>query len=113
MDGAAALAGALMAGFPFLDAQWAGRLVRGYGTEAAVMLEGARTAADLGERFGWDLTEREVGWLMEREWAQTAEDVLWRRTKLGLRFGEAEVARLGAFMAAAAGDAGVARVKVQ
>ena len=50
---------------------------------------------------------------MEREWAQTAEDVLWRRTKLGLRFGEAEAARLGAFMAAAAGDAGVARVKVQ
>ena len=85
------------------DAPWAGRLVRGYGTEAAVMLEGARTAAALGERFGWDLTEREVGWLMEREWAQTAEDVLWRRTKLGLRFGEAEVARLGAFMAAAAG----------
>jgi glycerol-3-phosphate dehydrogenase len=113
VDGAAALAGALMAGFPFLDAQWAGRLVRGYGTEAAVMLAGARTAADLGERFGWNLTEREVGWLMEREWAQTAEDVLWRRTKLGLRFGEAEVARLGAFMAAAAGDAGVARVKAQ
>ena len=59
--------------------------MRGYGTEAAAMLDGARTAADLGERFGWDLTEREVRWLMEREWARTAEDVLWRRTKLGLR----------------------------
>ena len=56
--------------FPFLDAAWAARLVRGYGTEAAAMLAGARTAADLGERFGWDLTEREVRWLMEREWAR-------------------------------------------
>ena len=85
MDGGAALARELAARFPFLDAGWAGRLVRGYGTEAAAMLGGARTAADLGERFGWDLTEREVRWLMAREWAVTAEDVLWRRTKLGLR----------------------------
>ena len=59
--------------------------MRGYGTEAEAMLDGAGAADDLGERFGWDLTEREVRWLMEREWALTAEDVLWRRTKLGLR----------------------------
>ena len=70
----------------------AGRLVRAYGTEAAVMLEGARAAGDLGERFGWDLTEREVRWLAEREWARTAEDVLWRRSKLGLRFTPEEAA---------------------
>ena len=89
-----------MAGFPFLDAAWAARLVRGYGTEAAAMLAGARTAADLGERFGWDLTEREVRWLMEREWAVTAEDVLWRRTKLGLRLDAGEAARLAEWMAA-------------
>ena len=64
------------------------------------MLAGARTAADLGERFGWDLTEREVRWLMEREWAVTAEDVLWRRTKLGLRLDAGEAARLAEWMAA-------------
>ena len=95
---AAALARELAAGFPFLDAAWAARLVRGYGTEAAAMLAGARTAADLGERFGWDLTEREVRWLMEREWALTAEDVLWRRTKLGLRLDAGEAARLEEWM---------------
>ena len=100
VDGGAALARELAAGFPFLDAGWAGRLVRGYGTEAAAMLAGARTAADLGERFGWDLTEREVRWLMEREWARTAEDVLWRRTKLGLRLDAGEAARLAEWMAA-------------
>ena len=55
----------------------------------------ARTSAS---GFGWDLTEREVRWLMEREWARTAEDVLWRRTKLGLRLGPDETARLAAFM---------------
>jgi glycerol-3-phosphate dehydrogenase len=112
VDGAAALARELAERFPFLDPAWAGRLVRGYGTEAAVMLDGARTAADLGERFGWDLTEREVRWLMEREWALTAEDVLWRRTKLGLRLSGAEAARLGAFMGAEALDRDAARVKI-
>ncbi len=102
VDGRAALAAALEAEFPFLDASWAARLVRGYGTDAAAMLAGARGAADLGERFGSDLTEREVRWLMEREWARTAEDVLWRRTKLGLRLDAGEAARLEAWMAAQA-----------
>jgi glycerol-3-phosphate dehydrogenase len=64
------------------------------------MLEGARGAADLGHGFGWNLTEREVRWLMQREWARTAEDVLWRRTKLGLRLDAGEAARLEAWMAA-------------
>jgi glycerol-3-phosphate dehydrogenase len=101
VGGAGRLAAELMARFPFLDARWAGRLVRGYGTEAAAMLEGAGSAAALGERFGWDLTEREVRWLIEKEWARSAEDVLWRRTKLGLRLTPDEAARLEAFMAEA------------
>ena len=45
-----------------------------------------------------DLTEREVRYLMDREWARTAEDVLWRRSKLGLRLSQAEAERLGDFM---------------
>ncbi|HRO12412.1 MAG TPA: glycerol-3-phosphate dehydrogenase [Amaricoccus sp.] len=101
VDGAEALARDLAARFGFLDAGWAMRLVRCYGTEAAELLAGARGADDLGARFGWNLTEREVRWLMEREWARTAEDVLWRRTKLGLRLGVEEAARLGDWMAAA------------
>ena len=102
------LAADLCERFPFLDRRWAERLVRDYGTEAAELLDGAGTAAALGERFGWDLTEREVRWLMSREWARTAEDVLWRRTKLGLRLTEAEAARLDAFMSATADTAALA-----
>ena len=100
-DGAAALARELVARFPFLDAAWAGRLVRAYGTEAAAML--GRRAHGGGSRaaFGWNLTEREVRWLIEREWARSAEDVLWRRTKLGLRLDAGEAARLEAWMAGA------------
>ena len=69
------------------------------------MLDGARTAADLGIDFGAGLSERELVWLREREWARTAEDVLWRRTKLGLRLGPAQAARVEAFMDGAPADA--------
>jgi glycerol-3-phosphate dehydrogenase len=86
--------------FPFLEPARARRLVRAYGTEAATMLAGARQAADLGRNFGAGLTERELDWLIEREWAGTAEDVLWRRSKLGLRLGPAAAAELDAWMAA-------------
>jgi glycerol-3-phosphate dehydrogenase len=57
-------------------------------------LTGARTAADLGHRFGSDLTEAEVRYLRNEEWAMTAEDILWRRTKLGLVFQPSEVGAL-------------------
>jgi glycerol-3-phosphate dehydrogenase len=98
-DGAAALAAGLAAAHPFLDSAAARRLVRLYGTEARAMLEGAKTAADLGADFGAGLSERELVWLRDREWAQTAEDVLWRRTKLGLRLAPAQAARVEAFLA--------------
>jgi glycerol transport system ATP-binding protein len=70
------------------------RLVRAYGTEAGQVLDGARRAADLGQEFGATLTEAEVRWLIDKEYARTAEDVIWRRTKLGLRMGRDEVAQL-------------------
>ncbi len=98
-DGAPALAAALRAAHPFLDAAQAARLVRLYGTEATVLLGGARSAADLGEDFGGGLSARELGWLRDREWALTAEDVLWRRTKLGLRLDAGQAARVAAFLA--------------
>ena len=63
------------------------------------------TPADLGEAFGATLTEAEVRWLMDREWARTAEDVLWRRSKLGLRVTPGEAARLDAWMRAEGGEA--------
>ncbi len=54
--------------------------------------------ADLGRAFGATLTEAEVRWLITREFARTAADVVWRRTKLGLRMSAEEIAALDAFM---------------
>jgi glycerol-3-phosphate dehydrogenase len=76
--------------YPFLSAAASRRLVRAYGTLAADMLGDARATADLGRSFGSALTEREVDWLIRTEWACTADDVLWRRSKLGLRVSSAE-----------------------
>jgi len=88
---------------PFLDLRWARRLVRAYGIDALVLLDGARTAADLGRDFGATITARELDWAMDREWASCAEDFLWRRTKLGLRLNAEEVAAIDAYMTARRG----------
>ena len=85
VDGVPALVARLRTDHPFLTEGWARRLVRAYGTEAATILAGAQQAADLGVDFGATLTEAEVVWLMDHEYARRATDVVWRRTKLGLR----------------------------
>ena len=100
VDGQHGQATALKATYPFLTDHWAVRLVRAYGTQAAEVLGEAETAADLGEDFGATLTEAEVAWQMDREWAREACDVAWRRTKLGLRLTDAQMARLDEWMAA-------------
>ncbi len=94
VDGAPDLEAALRADYPFLSPPWARRLVRCYGTEARAILGRARRAEELGVDFGATLTEAELRWLVEREFAVTAEDILWRRTKLGLRMGPAGRAAL-------------------
>ena len=104
VDGAPALVSALRRAHPWLADRDALRLVRAYGTEAAEMLAGAASAADAGRDFGAGLTEREAVWLMDREWARTAEDVVWRRTRLGLRMTADQIAALDAFMAARRAD---------
>lgn len=98
-----ALVEGLIADYPFLGAAWALRLIKAYGTEAREILGKATSAADLGPDFGATLTGAEVTWLMRREFARTAEDVLWRRSKLGLRLDQGQVAELDAFMQADAG----------
>ena len=82
--GAHALTQDLHARFPFLGAGTAARLVRTYGTLAAGIFEGTRSFADTGLLFGAGLTQLEVDWLLANEWARSADDILWRRTKLGL-----------------------------
>ncbi len=94
----------LMAKFPFLSEAWALRLVRAYGTLAAQMLDGAKVAADLGADFGATLTAREVDWLIQTEFAQTADDVVWRRSKLGLRLTPDQIDAIDRYMSAALGD---------
>ncbi len=94
VDGVADLIAALKSEFPFLDNFWAKRLIKAYGTLAREVLAGAKTADDLGQDFGASLTEQEVRWLMANEYVMTAEDLIWRRSKLGLRMSEAEKVRL-------------------
>ncbi|RTL87332.1 MAG: glycerol-3-phosphate dehydrogenase [Hyphomicrobiales bacterium] len=85
---------------PFLGGALALRLARAYGTRAERFLKHARSMSDLGRDFGCGLTEAEVRYLIENEWARRAEDVLWRRSKLGLHMNEAQRQGLRDFMGA-------------
>jgi glycerol-3-phosphate dehydrogenase len=100
-DGVADLVERTQQQWPFLARDHAERLVRAYGTRAADVLQGAARPDDLGSFFGADLGAAEVRYLMTKEWARTADDVLWRRSKLGLRFSPPQQAALERFMAAA------------
>jgi D-erythritol 1-phosphate dehydrogenase len=71
-----------------------------HGTRATAVLGEARTAADLGDDFGACLTSREIDYLREQEWASTAEDILWRRTKCGLSMTPREHRRVAAYVGA-------------
>ncbi len=84
--------------FLFLTDSTCERLIRAYGMAAVELLGDARSVADMGRVFGADLTEREIDWQIRTEWARCAEDVLWRRSKLGLRFTAAETAALDAWL---------------
>jgi glycerol-3-phosphate dehydrogenase len=74
------------------------RLARAYGTRATRILGNAKTLADLGEDFGGGLTAAEVDYLVAHEWARTAEDILWRRSKLSLHVPADTPGRLAAYL---------------
>ncbi len=84
--------------YPGLPGTLLRRLMRLYGTRARVLLGSASSEADLGTHFGADLYATEVDYLVASEWARTAQDVLWRRTKLGLKVSTEDVARLEEYM---------------
>jgi glycerol-3-phosphate dehydrogenase len=88
----------LKADYPFLEHRHARRLTRLYGTRARKILGLAKSAADLGRSFGADLHEAEIRYLIREEWAITAEDVLWRRTKRGLKLSPDQAEELAVFM---------------
>ena len=88
--------------WPFVTEPHARRLVRAYGRRLERILGDARTMDDLGVRFAGDLTEAEVRYLIENEWAHNADDILWRRSKLGLLATPDERKSLDAFVASLA-----------
>jgi glycerol-3-phosphate dehydrogenase len=100
VDGVAALKARLAAQYPFLTARWADRMIKAYGLDAFDVLGDAKTEPDLGQNFGSNLTEREVVWLIENEFVHTADDVVWRRSKLGLRMTVQEIELLDKWLAA-------------
>lgn len=96
----AALTAELMRGYPFLTKAHASRLAHAYGTRTAKLLGTAKSMADLGRDFGATLTESEVRYLISHEWACTAADIVWRRSKLGLRMSASDIAALDDWLAA-------------
>ena len=104
-DGFEALVARARGLWPFLGERHARRLVGSYGTRMDRILGSARTMDDLGPLLGGDLTAAEVTYLMRTEWAETAEDVLWRRSKLGLHLTPAEQAAVAHFMGSAGASA--------
>jgi glycerol-3-phosphate dehydrogenase len=83
----------------FLAEPSAERLVSAYGSRLPAVLGQAKTRDELGRAFGPELTEAEVRYLMTKEWARFPEDILWRRSKLGLSLKAADGEALAAFMA--------------
>jgi glycerol-3-phosphate dehydrogenase len=85
--------------WPFLPPATALRLSRAYGTRLDRVMGDARSLAQMGEDFGGGLSASEVDYLIEHEWARTAEDIMWRRSKLGLHLEPESIARLSAYLA--------------
>ncbi|HBH43764.1 MAG TPA: glycerol-3-phosphate dehydrogenase, partial [Hyphomonas atlantica] len=82
--------GELLREYAALDPALIERLARAYGTRVRLLLGKAESEAGLGQAFGAGLFEAEVNYLVESEFARSAEDILWRRSKLGLHMSENE-----------------------
>ncbi len=98
-EGFDALVNELTQRWPFLSGPHARRLAQAYGHRVERFLKDAQSMDDLGPCFAGDLTGAEVRYLVENEWAQSADDVLWRRSKLGLKATPEECAALDRFIA--------------
>ncbi|RDE09016.1 glycerol-3-phosphate dehydrogenase [Pelagibacterium lacus] len=101
VEGVGAEIDRLAGDYPFLSREEAVRLMRHYGTRARALLGAATSRPDLGFHFGAGLYAAEVDYLVASEWARTVEDILWRRTKLGLRAGAIDIDQLAAYLRAA------------
>ena len=88
----------LQAEFNFLSEIRAKRLIRAYGLNAWELLKGAANLEDLGEQFGDFLTQREVEYLRKNEFVMEVDDIIWRRTKLGLIMSVHDKKRLSEYL---------------
>ena len=91
IDGVSALRAKVMAQYPWLDTAQIARMVQAYGTRIFSILEDAASAADLGHHYGVGLYDAEIRYLCATEYAKTGEDILWRRSKLGLKMSHQEI----------------------
>lgn len=89
--------------WPFLSPATAHRMARAYGTRMERILGSASSLATLGQQLGAGLTEAEVDYLQREEWAFSAEDILWRRSKLGLALAAGESGKLEQYLQTSAG----------
>jgi glycerol-3-phosphate dehydrogenase len=92
-----AFAGSVRKSWPFLQEAAALRLARAYGTRVERILGSARCMADLGRDFGCGLSQAELDYLARDEWARRVDDVLWRRSKLGLHLTKAQAAAVALY----------------
>lgn len=97
-SGAAALKADIKLAHPFLAAATVDRIVKAYGTDAARWLGKADSWDALGGEIAHGLSAAEVDWMVEREWARSTDDILWRRSKLGLHFTPGDVERIAAYL---------------
>ncbi|MBW8295975.1 glycerol-3-phosphate dehydrogenase [Sphingopyxis sp.] len=97
-NGAAALKAEIKLEHPFLTAATVDRIVKAYGTDARRWLGDADGWDALGGEIAHGLSVAEAAWLVDHEWAQTTDDILWRRSKLGLHFSADNVAKLAAWL---------------
>ncbi|MBO0334111.1 glycerol-3-phosphate dehydrogenase [Sneathiella sp. CAU 1612] len=104
MDGFPDLLSKVRDSYPFLERGQSERMLRAYGTRLFDLLEKASSIADLGTDFGCGLFEKEVRYLMDHEWARTADDILWRRSKIGIGMTKKQITALNSWMMAASGD---------
>jgi glycerol-3-phosphate dehydrogenase len=84
--------------YPWLPEQLRTRLIRSYGTRIFDLLNNANNVESLGKKFGSDLYEVEINYLIEKEWAIEIDDVIWRRTKRGLYLTTVEISQIKAFL---------------
>ena len=84
--------------YSFIPPEHISRMIHNYGTQIHTILKDVKTTDDLGQDFGHGLYETEVRYLIDNEWAVKVNDILWRRTKLGIRFTDKQTATLEQWM---------------